>query len=122
MTADSIDKFRPIALSNFKFKLITKIIADRLAKIMPHVISKEQKGFIQGRTIKDCICLTSEVVKLLHKKSTKGNLAIKFDINKAFDNLSQDYIIQVLSQFGFSQKNSLDLCNFRLCQNFHCSE
>jgi hypothetical protein len=85
--ADSIDQFRPIAMANFKFKIISKVLADRLAKIMPTLISKEQRGFIQGRNIKDCICLTSEAINLLHKKSFGGNVAIKIDIYKAFDTL-----------------------------------
>lgn len=53
--ADSLDQFRPIALANFKFKIITKVLADRLANILPTIISKEQRGFIRGRNIKDCI-------------------------------------------------------------------
>jgi hypothetical protein len=44
--AISIDQYRPIAMANFKFKIISKIIADRLASIMPSIVSEEQKGFI----------------------------------------------------------------------------
>lgn len=58
-TTDSLDRSMPIALSNFKFKLISKTIVVRLAKIMSFHVSKEKKGFIQGRTYKDCICLAS---------------------------------------------------------------
>jgi hypothetical protein len=58
--ADSIDKFRPIALANFKFKIISKVLADWLAQIMSAIVSKEQSGFNQGRNIKDCICLAFE--------------------------------------------------------------
>jgi hypothetical protein len=57
--AESIQHFRPIALANFKFKIISKVLADRLATIMPSIISQEQRGFIKGRNIKDCICLAS---------------------------------------------------------------
>lgn len=53
--ATSIDQYRPIAMANFKFKIISKIIADRLAKIMPNIISEEQMGFIHDRNIKDCL-------------------------------------------------------------------
>jgi hypothetical protein len=87
--ADSIDQFRPIALANFKFKIISKVLADdRLAQILPSIISKEQRGFVNGRNIKDCICLTSEAVNLLPKKAFGGNLALKIDISKAFDKFS----------------------------------
>jgi hypothetical protein len=58
--ADSISDYRPIAIANFKFKLISKILADRLACVMPAITSVQQRGFIRGRSIKDCICLTSE--------------------------------------------------------------
>ncbi|GAU48962.1 hypothetical protein TSUD_406700 [Trifolium subterraneum] len=67
--ATSIDQYRPIAMTNFKFKVISKIIADRLAKVMPTIISEEQMGFIHDMNIKDCLCIASEVVNLLHNKS-----------------------------------------------------
>lgn len=47
--ADSIDKYMLIALANFKFKVISKILADRLATILPNIISKEQIGFYKGK-------------------------------------------------------------------------
>lgn len=40
--ADSIDHYRPITMTNFKFKVISKILADRLPTIMPSIISKEK--------------------------------------------------------------------------------
>lgn len=66
--AGTVSDYRPIAIANFKFKIISKILADRLAKIMPAITSVQQRGFIKGRSIKDCICLTSEAINLLHKK------------------------------------------------------
>ncbi|XP_024630529.1 uncharacterized protein [Medicago truncatula] len=93
--ADTIEQFRPIAMAKFKFKVISKIIADRLAQILPTIISKNQKGFIQGRNIKDCLCLASEAINLLHKKSYAGNIALKIDITKAFDTLDWNFLLKV---------------------------
>jgi len=101
--ADTIDKYRPITLANFKFKIISKVLADRLAKIMPGIVSDEQMGFIQGRNIKDCICMASEAINLLHNKSYGGNLAIKIDISKAFDTLDWKFLLSVLKGFGFNE-------------------
>jgi hypothetical protein len=101
--ADSVNDYRPIAIANFKFKLISKIIADRLASIMPAITSIQQRGFIKGRNIKDCICLTSEAINVLHKRSFGGNLAIKVDIAKAFDTLQWPFLLRVLKAFGFNQ-------------------
>jgi hypothetical protein len=106
--AISIDQYRPIAMTNFKFKIISKILADRLAQIMPSIISKEQMGFIHGRDIKDCICTASEAANLLHNKAFGGNLALKIDITKAFDTMEWSFILQVLKQFGFN----VTFCNW----------
>lgn len=66
--ADSISDYRPIALANYQFKIITKIIAIRLACIAPKLISQNQRGFIRGRDITDCIGVASEAINLLDKK------------------------------------------------------
>lgn len=100
--ADTVSQYRPIALANFKYKIVSKILADRLASIMPSIISPEQKGFIQGRQIKDCICLASEVINQLDKKTYGGNLAFKIDMAKAFDTLEWPYLLKVLHAFGFN--------------------
>jgi hypothetical protein len=100
--ASTIAQYRPIAMANFKFKIITKIIADRLASILPNLISDEQKGFIKDRNIKDCLCTASEVANLLHNKAHGGNVALKIDITKAFDILDWSFLLKVLKTFGFN--------------------
>ena len=50
-TALTMDLFRPIALGSFLFKVITKIIVDRLIVICSRIISPNQFGFIQSRQI-----------------------------------------------------------------------
>jgi len=102
--ADTVSQYRPIALANFKYKIISKIMADRVATIMPTIISPEQKGFIQGRQIRDCICLASEAINQLDKKSFGGNLAFKVDIAKAFDTIEWPFLLKVLGAFGFNEK------------------
>lgn len=75
----SLMNYRLIAMANFKFKIISKILADRLATLLPFLISKQQNGFISRRNIRDNICLTSEAINLLNNKSFSGNVAIKID-------------------------------------------
>jgi hypothetical protein len=69
---------------------------------MPGIISKEQRGFIHGRQMKDCISVSSEATNLMHKKSFGGNLALKIDIPKAFDTLDLGFLLKVLHAFGFN--------------------
>lgn len=94
--ADTLDLFRPIVLSNFKFDIITEIIVERLAYIMPHLVFPEQRGFIQRRNMIDCIALASEAFNLIDSKSWFGNMALKVDITKAFDTLNWTFLLKVL--------------------------
>lgn len=55
---------------------------------MPQLVSSEQRGFIQGRKIKDCIALALEAFNFLDSKSWCGNVANKVDLTKAFDTLN----------------------------------
>lgn len=96
--------YRPIALDNFQFKIVTKIIADRLASITTRIISVEQRGFIRDRNISECVILASEAINLLEKRQYGGNVALKVDIAKAFDTLDWNFLILVLRRFGFHEK------------------
>ena len=91
--AERLDQYRPIALANFQFKIITKVIADRLAVVAPKIISQHQRGFIKGRNISDCICTTSEAINLLKNRSFGGQIALKIDIKKAFDTIDWKFLI-----------------------------
>lgn len=77
--ASSMGDFRHIALANFQFKIVTKILADRLALICMRVISPQQRGFVRDRNISDCVIIASEVINLLTKKQFGGNIAIKVE-------------------------------------------
>lgn len=78
--AQTLDKFRPIILSYFMFKIITQIIAHRFLVIISRIIFPQQFGFIKSRDISDCIASASECVKLLDRKTFGGQVALKIDI------------------------------------------
>ncbi|XP_024172190.1 uncharacterized protein LOC112178246 [Rosa chinensis] len=60
-------------------------------------------AFIRSRSITDPIILTSECMNLLDHKSKFGNMAIKFDIAKAFDTVDWNFLLRVLLAFGFDR-------------------
>ena len=99
--ANSMGDYRPIALANFQFKIVTKIVADQLAYITSRIISIEQRGFVRDRNISDCIILASEAINSLDRNQFGGNIALKVDISKAFDTLDWNFLVLVLSNFGF---------------------
>ncbi|KAL6220498.1 hypothetical protein ACLB2K_008254 [Fragaria x ananassa] len=98
---ERVSDYRPIALANFSFKIITKILADRLGRVAAKIVSPNQSAFIAGRTILDPITQTSECVNLFNNSCKYGNVAIKFDISKAFDTLDWCFLLRVLEAFGF---------------------
>lgn len=99
---DSItpDKFRPIALCNVIYKVISKVIANRLKSLLPLLISSEQSRYVEGRQIMDGILLTHKIIHSL-KHSKQAGMLLKLDLSKAFDKLSWTYIQHMLKAFGF---------------------
>lgn len=79
---------RPIGLCNTIYKLITKIITNRLRPIMNNLISPLQSSFIKGRGIEDNIIVVKEMAHIFHKaKKGKNIMALKLDLTKAYDSL-----------------------------------
>ncbi|XP_050232935.1 uncharacterized protein LOC126681437 [Mercurialis annua] len=101
--ASDIKDFRPISLINGVFKLISKVLANRLSTILPMVISANQFGFIKGRSIHDCHMIATEIIHLIKKRREKAFL-IKLDFRKAFDTISWQFIIQTLRRMNFDSK------------------
>eukprot|EP00253_Pinus_taeda_P026765 PITA_26765 len=96
----TLDKFRPIALCNVIYKIISKVIANRLKSILPGIISEEQSGYVEGRQILDNILLAQEMIHLLHSRKEAGML-MQLDLSKAYDKVSWRYLEVVLEAFGF---------------------
>lgn len=61
--------FRPINLCTFAAKLISKILAARLAKLHPNLVDEEQTDFIQQRSISNHIVMAQELIQDLNRKS-----------------------------------------------------
>ncbi|KAL6177270.1 hypothetical protein ACLB2K_048796 [Fragaria x ananassa] len=77
--ADSIKQFCPVALTNFVFKIIPKILALRLSSVATRLISPQQHAFVPGRNISDCILTTSERFNVLDSKGFGGYRIIEGD-------------------------------------------
>lgn len=82
-----IADYRPISLCNVLYKLISKVLANRLKVLLLCLISKSQNAFVPRRLITDNILVAYDVIHFLKRKS-KGNqgfMSLKFDMSKAYD-------------------------------------
>nr|XP_025616741.1 uncharacterized protein LOC112709055 [Arachis hypogaea] len=103
---ESLNQLRPISCCNFIYKILTRVLVGRLRKVLDVIISPVQSAFTKGRLIQDNIIVVQEV---FHKLNWRGNygsndLAIKLDMNKAYDRLEWDFMQKVMEKFGFSQE------------------
>lgn len=81
-------QFRPTSLCNFINKIISRVLADRLVRIIPCIISPQQSGFVKDRQINDNFSLAQEVVGDIGRKNGGYNVVLKLDIAKAYDRVS----------------------------------
>lgn len=100
--ATQVTDFRPISLINSSMKLITKILAIRLNKVLDTLISSNQSGFMKGRQAADSILIACEVAKSLKSGVAKG-LIFKIDFEKAFDTVSWDFLFHLLHVLKFDE-------------------
>eukprot|EP00253_Pinus_taeda_P030972 PITA_30972 len=98
---ESFEDFRPISLCNCIYKIISKVIALRIAPILSRNISMEQFGFLDGRQIHEAIGVAQEVIHSVKMKKKKG-FVLKIELSKAYDRISWLYLRMLLTHVGFS--------------------
>ncbi|PKI64943.1 hypothetical protein CRG98_014657 [Punica granatum] len=102
---ETIHQFHPISLCNVSYKITTKIVANRLQKYMPSLISPYRSSFIPGRHIQDNIIVAQELIHYMRRmKRKKGFMALKIDLEKAYDRLSWDFLNATLSLAAFEDQ------------------
>ena len=98
----TITHFRPISLCNTIYKVISKLLVARLREVLPRLISPAQSAFIPGRWIAENQLIVQEILHSFKKRKVKGGfVAVKLDLQKAYDRVNWSFLVKVLQQFGF---------------------
>uniref|UniRef100_A0A803NFH1 Reverse transcriptase domain-containing protein n=1 Tax=Cannabis sativa TaxID=3483 RepID=A0A803NFH1_CANSA len=96
---------RPIALCNVLYKIITKVMVNRMKPFMDVVVSENQSAFIPGRLISDNVLVSFEILHYLKRKrrGKEGYMALKLDMSKAYDRVEWGFLEAMLRKMGFME-------------------
>ena len=95
-----LDNLRPISLLNVDYKILTKVIAKRLEKVLPNIINPDQTGYVKDRYIGENVRLILDIMSYTEENNIPG-VALFLDFRKAFDTIEWDFINNTLKKFGF---------------------
>ena len=99
-SSQRLNDFRPISLVGSMYKILAKVLANRLRSVIDSVISDSQSAFSKGRQILDGILVANEIVDEAHKQK-KELLLFKVDFEKAYDSIDWGYLQEVMLKMGF---------------------
>jgi len=99
-SVQSMDKFRPIAMCNVAYQLISKVATNHLQPLRDKILSKGQGRYVGGKQILDGIIIDHETIHTMKYNKPLG-MIIKLDMSKVFDKLNWSYFMHMLEAFGF---------------------
>lgn len=103
--AASMKDFRLIALCNVLYKIMAKVLANKIKDVLLTVITENQSVFLAGRNIIDNFIVAFEVIHHMRNKrrGQEGEIALKLDISKAYDRVDWAYLQRRMRAMGFCE-------------------
>ncbi|KAG7578318.1 hypothetical protein ISN45_Aa03g025130 [Arabidopsis thaliana x Arabidopsis arenosa] len=97
--AEELKNFRPISCLNTVYKIISRLLMNRLKTTLPDLILPNQTAFVKDRLLLENVLLASEVIQGYHINSRKARITLKVDIAKAFDSVRWDFLLITLQAY-----------------------
>ena len=95
-----VKNLRPITLLYRSYKVIAKLLANRIAKVLDGIIFVTRTRFIKGKfKLKNLV--TSWEAMHWAKADNQNSAMILLDFEKAYDKIEWHFVIAMLKQFGF---------------------
>ena len=85
------------------YKILTKVLANRIKRVLDKVISKSQNAFVKGRQILDAVRIANELVDSTLRRKKQG-MVCKLDIEKAYDSINWEFLYLVMGRMGFGSR------------------
>jgi len=98
-----LNEYRPISLIGCIYKIVAKVLANRLKNVMPFIIHERQSAFIEGRHMLYSALIANEVIDEA-KRCHKPCMIFKVDYEKAYDSVCWNFLIYMMRRMGFCTK------------------
>ncbi|GJW82256.1 RNA-directed DNA polymerase, eukaryota, reverse transcriptase zinc-binding domain protein [Tanacetum coccineum] len=122
-TPQKVSDFRPIACCNVLYKIISKILTERIKSGLKKVVNVNRSAFIPGRQIQDNILICQELLRGCKRKNGAKRCALKIDLQKAYDTVNWSFLECILRKFRFHEKmvqwviDCITTSSFSICVN-----
>ena len=95
-----LKNWRPLSMLNTDYKILTKMLSNRLAKVLPIIIHEDHTCSVKGRVIQENLSIIRDIIYYANK--TKDNIAlVSLDQMKAFDKVDWNFLERILKKFNF---------------------